>query len=78
MNGSRDMVKSNEEWMPFNDRPPWTGIYEVLFQKGKAYKRFYTGLDKPAFIPIGSKQCMSERVEQPTHWRFCDESYRER
>lgn len=66
-----------EPWISTKERPKWTGTYEVLFQKGKSVKRFYTGLMKPAWIPIGSKECM-EDIPQPTHWRFCEESYLER
>lgn len=64
-------------WTPTTERPKRTGIYEVLFQKGEYTKRFYTGLMKPAWIPIGSKSCM-EDIEQPTHWRFCEDLYVER
>lgn len=63
-----------EDWIRIKERPPWTGIYEVMFQKGNPSKRFYTGLAKPAYLPIGSKRCQ-EDVQQPTQWRFCDESY---
>jgi hypothetical protein len=62
-----------EDWYPACDPPKWTGVYEVKFQKGRGEKRFYAGFPKQAWLPIGSKECM-EDIEQPTHWRFLDDS----
>jgi hypothetical protein len=61
-----------KEWYPTSEPPQWTGIYEVKFQKGRVHKRFYTGLPKSSWLPIGSKECV-EDIEQPTHWRFLDD-----
>lgn len=63
---------SDDEWIKISERPPWTGTYQVKYQRGVCY-RFYTGLEKPAWIPIGLTESVMEHDEQPTHWRFDNE-----
>lgn len=65
-------MKRNE-WIPTSDNPKFTGLYEVKFHKGSSVVRFWTGWGKNAWLPVGSKNCMSESMPQPTHWREIDE-----
>lgn len=65
----------HDEWKKTCERPKYTGIYEVMFQKGKPFKMFYTGLSKTSWVPLGYKDCVDEYPGQPTHWRYCEESY---
>ena len=66
---------NNEEWEKVCNRPKYTGIYEVMFQKGTPVKMFYSGLTKMAWVPLNYKDCVDEYNRQPTHWKWCEESY---